>query len=176
MKGILKRLTPVTLVLAMALALMASPSVAEEQLVSNYYGYIIERSETLGDFDNWPPEEKTAFSAWLKEHYRDTDNVVPGVPDERNMKMAEAVETARQGVIAKYAIKEAVLREMFYEDVTFYEYSFRDDAFDADQPMWVIFFRVKNYRDYGDDLGNYIVKLYDQTKEMVITSAADSVG
>ena len=176
MKGILKRLTLVTLVFAMETALMASPSMAEEQLVGNYYAYILERSETLGDFDNWPSEEKAAFSVWLKERFTDEDNVVYGVPGEGNMKLAEAVETARQGVVAKYAIKEAVLREMFYEDVTFCTYSPWDDAIDADHPMWQIFFRVKNYREYGDDLGYYDVKLYDQTKEMEITSAADSVG
>ena len=176
MKGILKRLTLVTLVFAMAMALMASPSMAEEQLVGYYYGYIIEKSETLGDFDSWPLEEKAAFGVWVKEHFPDEDNVVYGVPGEGNMKMAEAIETARQGVIAKYAIKEAVLREMFYEDVVFLTYDRWNDAVDADHPMWQIFFRVKNYREYGEDLGDYHVNLNDQTKEMEITSAADSVG
>ena len=184
MKGILKRLTLVILVFAMAMVLMASPSMAvmatasmaEEELVTNYYAYILERSETLGDFDNWPLEEKAAFAAWVKERFPDDENHVCGVPGEENMKMAEAIEMARQGIVEKYAIKEAVLWEMFYEDVTFYTHFFYDEAFDADGPMWVIFFRVINYREYGDDLGFYTVILYDQTKEMVITSAADSVG
>ena len=92
------------------------------------------------------------------------------------MKLAEAVETARQGVIAKYAIKEAVLREMFYVDVSFMTYAQGNNAVDADHPIWLIQFRVKNYRDYGDDLGFFDVFLYDQTKEMDIISAADSVG
>ena len=187
MKGFFHRITLVTLSLAMALTLMLTPSMAEEMLCSGY-AFINERYETLGDFDYWPLEEKAAFSEWRREHAEQGDKdalyevsvMVYGVPGEDNMTLEEAVNLARQGIIAKYAVKEAVLLGKFKAEVEFFihfynEFNFEGAVIDQDHPMWRMTFRVKDYDDM-EELGHYTVMIYDRTREMVLYSAADSQG
>lgn len=117
MKGILKRLTLATLILAMALTLIALPSMAEEEPYS-IYSFINERHDALGDFDKWPLEEKAAFSEWCIEQGIE-QYCVYGMPGKDNMTVEEALDLARQGIIDKYAIKETVLREKFWVEMEF---------------------------------------------------------
>jgi len=182
MKGISKRITLVTLALAMALTLIASPSMAEEW-EDTPYSFINERYETLGDFDYWPLEEKAAFSEWCVEQGIEPPFLwVYGMPGENNMTFEEALDLARQAIIAKYAIKEAVLRGKFKVEAEFIiqlenenGWVFGGALIDQDHPIWRLTFRVKDYNDIMD-LGHYLVYIYDQTKEMEIYNAEDSQG
>lgn len=174
MKGILKRLTLTALILATAIA--ASPSMAEG--LYSGYAFINERHEELGDFDTWPLEEKAAFSEWQRELAEQGDKdaqyeisaVVYGVPGEDNMTLEEAVELARQGILAKYAVKAEVLLGKFKVEASYFTH-----FMDYEVPLWMIDFRVKDYDDMMD-LGHYLVYIFDQTREMELYNAADSVG
>ena len=180
MKGILKRLALVALVAVMAM--MASLAMAEVEPVS-VFAFINDRYETLGYFEDWSLDEKAAFSTWL-EMQTDEDSVgyrttkAHGLPGEGNMTLEEAVELARQGIIAKYDIKEGVLHEKFKVIIDFYIYfenHFIDHLISPDNPLWSIIFQVIDYNDM-DDLENYYVYINDKTGEMEIRSSTDAQG
>ena len=178
MKGILKRLTLVTLVLAMAMTLMAGPSMAgssmtEDEQISEVYGYIFEREATaLGRFQTWPLEEKAAFSDWVR-HLAEQGNEVAkrelstgvySVPGKDNMTLEEATELTRQGIIAKYGVEEEALVGNTYVEAAFYT-----RFFDYEAPHWQIGFQIKG-------VGNFYVEIVDRTKEITIWGPGESVG
>ena len=180
MKRISKRITLVTLSLAMALMMLVNPAMAQEQ----DFSYVSERYETLGHFNYWPLEEKAAFSAWLEEQdderaveYRNFQ--VHAVPGENNLTLEKALDIARQSIIAKYDIKETVLSEKF--EVATYFWSLQHDGPDrpmisSENPAWWFFFSVIDYRDM-DDLGYYSVVIYEKTMEVKIYDPSNrSVG
>jgi len=167
MKNILKRLTLVTLVFAMATALMASPSMAEDESVS----HLSQMETTLGKFQTWPLEEKTAWSEYLRQRAEQGDryalfelsDMVNSLPGEDNMTLEEAIDLARQGIIAKYGVEEASLLGNFGMEASFYTLFLGYEV-----PRWEICYKVK-----GCD---YYVSIVDQTGEMNIFKTGDSVG
>ena len=166
-KGILKRLTLVTLVFAMAVALMASSSMAEDESIL----YLSKMEATLGRFQDWPLEEKAAWSEYLRQRAEKGDEyalyelsgVVHSLPGEDNMTIEEAIDLTRQGIIAKYGMEEAALLWSFEVEASFYTLFLGYEV-----PRWEICYKVK-----GCD---YYVSIVDQTGEMNIFKTGDSVG
>jgi hypothetical protein len=167
MKGILKRLTLVTLVFAMATALMASPSMAEDESIL----HLSQMEATLGKFQTWPLEEHAAWSEYLRQRAEQGDEyalfelsgTVHSLPGEDNMTFEEAIGLARKGIIAKYGVEEAALLGNLGAEASFYTLFLGYEV-----PRWEICYKVK-----GCD---YYVSIVDQTGEMNIFKTGDSVG
>ena len=159
------------LVAAMSLLMMVSPVTAEEEPYS-LYAFINERVETLGDFDDWPFEEKAAFSAWCTQEdiaYR----VVFGIPGEGNMTPEEVAEMLKAAIIDKYGIAPELF-EQYNVQIDFIV-GFGDEAAwavfdyvppDAANPLWEVVFRLKEMEDQSAYDAYYFAYVYDQAREV----------
>ena len=120
--------------------------------------YISEKSETLGDFDDWTLEDKAAYSAWMQERNIPQPYYVYGLPGTDNMDAADVIGMAREAVTQKYDLKEETM-EQFKVQVTL-------NVIDPDNPLWSIAFRAKEGKDVND-LGYYRVDIDDHTGNIV---------
>lgn len=143
-------------------------SASDESPYSDY-AYINERYDALGDFDDWPLEEKAGFSAWMAAEGMPQAEIVHGLPGEVNMIIEDVTDLAKKAVIAKYDVKEEVLDELFKVQVTF-------NVINPNKPLWAVEYRVKDGVDVND-LGYYRVEIDDYTGDIEnLYSIADAKG
>lgn len=141
---------------------VATPTPEQRKITRTY---IAEKGKELGNFGDWSLEDKHEYSLWVEAQGIPQDQTVHGLPGEDSMSREEAVQLAKETIMKAYCLKENALAR-FNVQVEF-------NVIDADNPVWQIYFDVKNTDDFAA-LGLYRVFINDATKEIVKLEDASS--